>query len=175
MRRLLALLGCCVVLTGCGVLDEQGPAAERTPDPAVYGPAEAVPREAPTFDAPKLQPPSAAVAQALDGGQIGIVDLTGTVAIEPETLETSSDGTLEGVRWSLAGARTAPRARASCGCSTASRPAPAAAATACGRRSSSRACKTCDGRRYFETGEVLLDAQDSPTGEQPATYLRAPC
>ena len=35
--------------------------------------------------------------------------------------------------------------------------------------------KTCDGRRYFETGEVLLDPQDSPTGEQPATYLRAPC
>jgi hypothetical protein len=30
--------------------------------------------------------------------------------------------------------------------------------------------KVCDGRRYFDHGEVRLDA-----GSRPATYLRAPC
>ncbi len=35
--------------------------------------------------------------------------------------------------------------------------------------------KTCDGRRYFERGKVLLDPKDTPSGAQPATYLRAPC
>jgi hypothetical protein len=174
MRRLLALLGCGVVLTGCGVLDEQGPAAERTPDPAVYGPAESLPREPPTFDAPKLRPPTAAVERALEGGQIGIVDLTGTVAIEPDTLETSSDGTLEGLRWSSWGADgadgTGELRLLDC--------QPTCAGGGSDRLPATiklTGSKTCDGRRYFETGEVRLDAQDSPTGEQPATYLRAPC
>jgi hypothetical protein len=102
------------------------------------------------------------------------VDLTGTVAIEPETLETSSDGTLEGLRWSSWGAEGAEGAgelrlldcQPTCAGGGSER-LPATIKLA--------GSKMCDGRRYFETGEVLLDAQDSPTGEQPATYLRAPC
>ena len=169
MRPLLALL-CFVALSGCGVLDEEGPAAERTPDPAVYGPSAAVPREQPPFDAPELQPPTPAVARALAGGQIAIVDLAGTVAIEPETLETSSDGTLSGVRWSSWGADGAvgegELRLLDCQPNCAGGGAERLRATI-----KLSGVKTCDGRRYFETGEVLLDGR----AEQPATYLRAPC
>ena len=36
--------------------------------------------------------------------------------------------------------------------------------------------KTCDGRRYFDHGEVSIDPKDRPSGrQQPATYVRAPC
>ena len=174
MRRLLACLACAVLVSGCGVLDDEGPAAERTPDPASYGPAKAVPREPPAFDAPQLKTPSAAVARALDGGQIGIVDLTGTIAIEPATLETASDATLEGLRWSAWSADGAEGAgelrlldcQPSCAAGRTER-VPATIKLS--------GVKTCDGRRYFETGEVQLDPKDSPYGEQPATYLRAPC
>ena len=174
MRRLLASVACGLLLAGCGVLDEQGPAAERTPDPAAYGSRNAVTREQPAFDAPKLATPSADVARALDGGAIGIVDLTGTIGIEPATLETAADATLEGVRWSSwgeGGAEGAGELRMlDCQPTCAGGGSDRVPATI-----KLSGVKTCDGRRYFETGEVLLDPKDTPSGEQPATYLRAPC
>jgi hypothetical protein len=169
MRRLLACVACGLLLAGCGVLDEEGPAAERTPDPAVFGPEKAVERQPPTFEAPKLLPPSAEVARELEAGGIGVVDLTGRVAIEPGTLETASDATLEGLRWSdwgEAGARGTGELRLlDCQptCSSGGTEHLAATVTLSG-------VKTCDGRRYFATGEVELDS-----GRQPASYLRAPC
>ena len=174
MRRLLAGLACAVLLGGCGVLDEEGPAAERTPDPAVYGPAQAVKHERTPTEPPELVPPSAAVARALDGGQIGVVDLTGTVAIEPETLETASDATLEGVRWSSWGEGgaegTGELVVLDCQPTCAGGGTDRVPATV--RLS---AVATCEGRRYFASGEVVLDPKDTPSGEQPASYLRAPC
>lgn len=169
MRRLFACAACALLLSGCGVLDEEGPGAERTPDPATYGPSKAVERERPGFEATKPRAPSAEVARALDGGQIGVVDLTGTIAIEPTALETSSDATLEGVRWSTwsaDGAEGAGELRLlDCQptCATGGTDRLQATIKLTG-------VKICDGRRYFETAEVLLDS-----GRRPATYLRAPC
>jgi hypothetical protein len=174
MRRLLAGLACAALLSGCGVLDEEGPAAERTPDPAAYGPSQAVKRERPSFAAPEPVPPSAEVARALDAGGIGVVDLTGTVAIEPETLETASDATLEGVRWSSWGEGgaegTGELVVLDCQPTCAGGGKDRVRATI---RLSGVA--TCDGRRYFAGGEVVVAAEDTPSGEQPASYLRAPC
>lgn len=174
MRRLLACLACGLSLAGCGVLDEAGPVAERTPDPATYGPREAVAREEPAFAAPKPAAPSAEVARALDGGAIGVVDLTGRVAIEPHSLEAASDATLEGVRWSSWGERAAEGAgelrRLDCQPTCAGGGDDRVPATI-----KLSGVTTCDGRRYFESGEVLVDPRDTPSGEQPATYVRAPC
>ena len=173
MRRALALASVALLLAGCGVLDEEGPAAERTPDPATYGPARAVERERPSFEAPKPTAPTAEVARALDAGAIAVVDLTGTVAIEPGTLETASDATLEGVRWSEWGAGGAEGsgelALLDCQPTCAGGGTDRVPATI--RLSG---VKTCDGRRYFATGEVVLE-RDAPSGGQPASYVRAPC
>jgi len=165
----VAGVACALLLGGCGVLDEQGPAAERTPDPATYGPSTAVARDRPSFASTDARPPSAAVARALDGGQIGVVDLTGTIAIEPATLETSSDATLDGVRWSSWGSDGAEGSGElrSLDCQP-----------TCARGGTDRVratikltgSKLCDGRRYFETGELLVES-----GRQPAAYVRAPC
>jgi hypothetical protein len=174
---LLALVG--VALAGCGVLDDEGPAGQKALDPAVYGPAQADPGAgsvSSTIPAPRLLEPSDTVARALDGGSIAVVDLTGTVDIEPESLDTASDITLEDVRWSrwaAEGASGVGRLRMlTCQptCATGGFDEVAASVTLSG-------VKTCDGRRYFERGEVQIAAGDTPggSGTQPATYLRAPC
>jgi hypothetical protein len=172
--RSLAVLTLFVLLAGCGVLDDEGPALTNAPDPAVYGPEQAVPREQPPFDAPKLAEPAEGVARALDAGQIGVVDLTGTVAIQPDTLETASDQTLEGVRWSrwdAGGAEGEGSLRAlTCQPTCASGGTKTVPA-----RVRLTGVRVCDGRQYYERGEVLLDPKDTPSGSQPATYLRAPC
>ena len=174
MRRRLALALCGLSLAGCGVLDDEGPAVAGTPDPAAYGPGGAVARATPAFEAPELSAPTGAVAQALDDGEIGVVDLTGTVAIEPSTLDTASDATLERVRWSRwdeDGAQGTGELRLlDCQptCVSGGTDRVPATITLTG-------VKTCDGRRYFETGAVRLVTKDSPSGEPPATYIRAPC
>jgi hypothetical protein len=177
MSRLLVVLLAGAFLTGCGVLDDEGPEVLGKPDPAVYGPAQAVPTTEPaTIPAPPVREPSAAVAKALDGGAIAVVDLTGEIAIEPESLDTASDLTLEGVRWSHWGADGASgsgRLRMlTCQptCASSGTKEVAARVTLSG-------VKRCDGRSYFAGGEVLIDPKDTPSGsgDQPATYLRAPC
>jgi hypothetical protein len=177
LRRVLVALLAGASLAGCGVLDDEGPEVLGKPDPAVYGPAHAVPTTQPvTIPAPPVVEPSAAVAKALDGGSIGVVDLSGTVGIEPQSLETASDLTLEGVRWShwgADGAAGAGRLRIlTCQptCASSGTREVAARVTLSG-------VKRCDGRSYFAGGEVLIDPKDTPSGsgDQPATYLRAPC
>jgi hypothetical protein len=167
--RWLAIVGVGLLLGGCGVLDEEGPAAPKPPDPAVYGPSTATKAPDPTLVAPRLVKPSAAVAHALDGGAIGVVDLSGAVAIEPESLDTAADVTLSAVRWSswgAAGASGTARVRIlTCQPSCAASGERLVAA-----RIELSGVKTCSGRRYFSSGRVLLDS-----GEDPVTYLRAPC
>jgi hypothetical protein len=176
MRRWLVLCAAGLALGGCGVLDEEGPAVSKAPDPAVYGPAKPSEPARPTVPLPRVVEPTAAVARALDRGSIGVVDLSGTVGIEPPSLDTASDLTLEGVHWSAwaaDGAAGAGRLRTltcqpTCA-SSGTKDVPA--------RIELSGVKTCDGRRYFERGQVLIDPKDAPSdaAEQPVTYLRAPC
>jgi hypothetical protein len=173
MRLPLALSVVAIAFGGCGVLDDEGPAVPKAPDPAVYGPAKATKTAVPSLRLPKLVEPAAPVARALDGGSIGVVDVTGVVAIEPGSLDTAADLTLDDVHWSswgTGGAAGAGRLRVlTC------QPTCAASGTKdVPARIALSGVKTCDGRRYFERGEVLIDPRDAPSG-QPTTYLRAPC
>lgn len=167
--RWLAGAVCAVVLAGCGVLDDEGPALTSGPDPDVYGPRQAVAREAPELPPPRLRSPSAAVARALDAGEVGVVDVTGEVGVRPRALETAGDvriASLRWRRWGSAGAvgRGEMRLRE---CQ------PTCAA---GRSRTARVTVTlsgvreCRGRRYFERAEVR-----AASGPQPASYVRAPC
>jgi hypothetical protein len=169
MRRWLIL--CAVALSGCGVLDDTGPAAPKPPDPAVYGPSKPEKAADPTLTLTPLVEPAPAVAQALDRGAIGVVDLSGIVAIEPSSLDTASDVTLAHVRWSAWGAGgaagTGTLRMLTCQPTCASSGVKDVAA-----RIELSGVKTCDGRRYFEHGKVLIDPVD---GTEPVTYLRAPC
>jgi hypothetical protein len=174
MRRLLAVLAAGLALTGCGVLDDEGPATQKPLDPAVYGPPEAVPGEQPDVPLPRLVAPEGAVAQALDDGSIGVVDPGGVVSIEPERLDTASDVSLDGLRWTSWGENGAEGSglvrMLTCNPTCAS-----GGFDQVPGRIRLSGVKTCDGRRYFEHGEVLIDPKAVRAGSQPATYLRAPC
>jgi hypothetical protein len=169
---LVCAAGLALVLSGCGVLDDEGPAAPKPPDPAVYGPSEPSKTADPTIPVPRLVAPSPTVARALDRGEIGVVDLSGAVGIEPAALDTAADLSLSGVHWTSWGAEGASgvgtlrivTCQPSCAAS-AFKDVPA--------RIELSGVKTCSGRRYFERGRVLIDPKDSAT--EPVTYLRAPC
>jgi hypothetical protein len=170
---LVALLA----LSGCGVLDDVGPATQATPDPALYGPPKATSNESPSsseLPPPPEQTPSAEVASALDSGEVGVVDLGGAVGVEPATLDTASDLTVSELRWSSWGASGAtgdgllrlPTCQPTCAAGgTEEVPA----------RVELSGLKTCGGRRYFDHAEVSVDPRDAPSGVQPASYVRAPC
>jgi hypothetical protein len=173
-RGLVLLVVAMLGLAGCGVLDDEGPALPRKPDPSVYGPPAAVPGERAPIDPPALAAPRGAVARALDAGTIGVVGITGAVGVKPDALEVASDSRLESLtwtRWDGSGAAGRGELR-----SLVCRPT-----CASGRieripaRVTLSGVKTCGDRRYFERGEVLIDPRRSPSGEQPATYVRAPC
>ena len=89
---------------GCGVLDDEGPALSQGPDPKVYGPSEAVPREPPEIPIPRLQSPSEEVARALEAGEIGVVGMTGVIGVRPKALDTANDVRIESLTWSRWGA-----------------------------------------------------------------------
>jgi hypothetical protein len=164
----LVVLVLAVSLAGCGVLDDEGPAPRKPLDPAVYGPAKAtsVQPEAPI---PTLVPPRAAIARELDGGAIGVVDPGGVVQIEPETLDTASDVTLLSLRWASWGAEGA-EGSGTARISTCQPTCATGGTVDFPARITLSGVKTCDGRRYFDRGEVRLEGQDPP-----ATYVRAPC
>src|ERR1700754_569118 len=102
MRRLISLGLAAVALAGCGVLDDEGPATHNAPDPAVYGPSRATSNDSPPsseLPPPPVVTPSPRVAASLDAGEVGIVDLVGTVGVKPASLDTASDLTVSGLRW----------------------------------------------------------------------------
>jgi hypothetical protein len=173
MRR-LATLVCAVLVTGCGVLDDEGPPVRQPLDPAVYGPAQATARERPTIDPPRVSVPSGAVARELARGAIGVVDVTGAVGVRPTMLETSRDARLESLnwtRWGRNGAHGTGELRAlTCQPTCANGSTRTAAATI--RLSGVR---ECDGRRYYETAELEIAPGSTAAGEPPAIYVRAPC
>jgi hypothetical protein len=174
---LLILVLMALLVSGCGVLDDEGPATQATPDPAVYGPSHATGNDSPTsreLPPPPTVKPSTQVADALAAGGVGIVGITGVVAIEPESLDTAADVTVTGLRWTtwdVAGATgegrmTVPTCQPTCA-SGATEDFPAQVVLS--------GAKVCDGRRYFDHAEVRIDPRDAPSGLQPASYLRAPC
>ena len=176
MKRLVALLAA-VALAGCGVLDDEGPAVDKPLDPAVFGPSEATQDfEHTEFPQPKLQEIPEDVGRALDGGEVGVVDQRGIVSIEPQALDTALDVSLEDVKWTdwgrggAEGVGQVSMLTCQPTCAAGSHQRVPAKITLTG-------VKTCDGRRYFERGEVTIAPKDSPskTGAGPATYLRAPC
>jgi hypothetical protein len=175
--RLVLLALCALSLAGCGVLDDVGPATQATPDPSIYGPAEATNNDSPTsseLPPPPKVAPSREVASELDAGRIGIVDIVGAVGVEPTTLDTASDlevTELKWARWDESGASgegvlRIPTCQPTC---------------ATGLLQEIRAgvelsaVMTCDGRRFFDHAEVRVDPNEAPSGMQPASYLRAPC
>jgi hypothetical protein len=173
--RALLVLVCAVSLAACGVLDDEGPAVSRAPDPAVYGPAKAAAGVTPPVPVPKLVPPAAEVAKALDGGSIGVVDPGGVVSIEPSALETASDAGLSGLHWSSWGEEGAVGS-GSFRVLTCQPTCAGGGSDLVPAQIVLSGVKTCGERRYFERGEVKIAAADAPPGgRQPATYLRAPC
>ena len=167
--RWIACVLCAVALGGCGVLDDEGPAVSQGPDPNVYGPPEAVPRQPPEIPIPQLHAPSEEVARELQAGEIGVVGMTGVIGVRPQAIETADDVRIESLKWSSWGAEGAVgegemRAR-ECQptCATGRTKSIPATVTLSGVRE-------CRGRRYFEGAEVRVR-----TGDQPATYVRAPC
>jgi hypothetical protein len=164
MRLAVAL--CALVFAGCGVLDDEGPAIPRGPDPALTKP---VARGTPVIDVPRMRTPAPSVAAALDGGAIGIVDVTGAVGVRPTVLETASDARLSGIVWDRWGAEGAvghgTLRLLTCPAACANGEPKSLAATV--RLSG---VQRCSGRLYFASGSVEL-----ASGEPPATYLRAPC
>ena len=170
----LAVLVCALFVAGCGVLDDEGPALSQGPDPAVYGPPRAVPRETPPIPIPELRPPSGEVARELDAGAVGVVDVTGAVGVRPTLLDTSRDARVESLTWTRWGEDGAEgtgdlRIR-DCqpNCARGLTQTIPATVTLTGVR-------VCDGRHYFEGAVVRIDPAQTPSGEQPATYVRAPC
>jgi hypothetical protein len=165
----LAVVLCAVLFAGCGVLDDEAPTLSQGPDPKVYGPTEAVPREQPEIPIPRLHSPSAAVARSLEAGEVGVVGMTGVIGVRPKELETANDVRIDALVWSRWGADGAVgegelltrECQPTCaGGRTETTPA---TVTLSGVRE-------CRGRRYFERAEVSVIS-----GEPPATYVRAPC
>jgi hypothetical protein len=172
MRGVVLIAVLALGLSGCGVLDDEGPAAPKPPDPAVYGPSKPDKPADPTLTLPHVVKPPPAVARALDDGAIGVVDLSGTVAIEPPSLDTASDLTLSGVHWRSWGAGGASGSgtlriltcQPTCASSSV-KDVPA--------RIELSGVKSCSGRRYFSHGLVLIAPADAAS--EPVTYVRAPC
>jgi len=175
--RLIALCVMAGLAAGCGVTPDEhviNPAAPPL-DPHKYGPRQAAASVPIAVDRPHARPASSAVASRLEAGVVGVVDLSGAVGVRPRTLETSADATLQDLRWSrwdASGAQGSGRLRIlDCSPSCAiGRPRLIPATVTLS------AVRECSGRFYFDAAAVRIDPAASPVrGEQPATYVRAPC
>jgi hypothetical protein len=176
MTRLAACVLAACALAGCGAADERAISTPApTLDPKLYGPKEASPDVKLPIPLPRLVPPSAAVASALAGGEVGVVGHDGRVGVRPRILETSADGTVGELvwsRWDASGAEgRGELSILDCNPSCAGGPTKKVPATV-----TLAGVRTCGGRRYFEAAQVRIAPADSPAeGAQPAAYVRAPC
>jgi hypothetical protein len=167
----LILVVCGLALAGCGVIspDEHvvNPGAPKL-NARVYGPRRANPAVKIPVARPHAKPAVASVAAELDAGQVGVVDAGGNVGVRPATLETSSDATLQDLRWrrwDAAGASGTGRLRVLV-CEPTCATGRGRLETATVELSSVR---QCGGRSYYDAARV------SVRGEQPVVYVRAPC
>ena len=160
-----AIVGALVLfVAGCGSSDERAAV-----DMSKYGPRHAVAGHRPPAPLPKLRPPAPDVARQLRAGTVGVVAVDGTVGIRPRALETAADAELQHLTWTQ-WTHTSAEGRGvlrvlDCQPTCAAGHARTVAATV--RLSNVRSCA---GRSYFGVAEVKVAA-----GEQPASYVRAPC
>jgi hypothetical protein len=171
--RLIWLCVLAGVAGGCGVTPDERVVSPAAPalNPRIYGPRQASPRVQLPVARPRARAASPAVASALAAGVVGVVDVAGRVGVRPRALETSADAVvrqLRWTRWDAAGARGSGRLRI-LDCSptcAAGRPRVVAATVTLS------AVRECGGRFYFDAAAVRVDPA---RGEQPASYVRAPC
>ena len=175
--RLIALWVIAGLAAGCGVTpDEHVINPTPTPlDAQKYGPRQAAPGVPIAVDRPHARRASPEVDSQLAGGVVGVVDLSGAVGVRPRTLQTSADATLQDLRWrswDASGARGSGRLRIlDCSPSCAGGRPRVIAATV-----TLSAVRECGGRFYYDAAAIRIDPAASPVrGEQPASYVRAPC
>jgi hypothetical protein len=160
MKRLLLLA---LVLCGCGSAGSELPVATPTIDMSQYGPRQAVAGATP---APIKLPP---LHGGAPDGEVGVVDITGLVSAQPKTLQTSTDASVEGVKWSSwsdegasgAGEFSVNDCQPNCATGHTQRVAATVQLSD---------VKVCDGRRYF--GRAVVKPASGPA---PTSYVRAPC
>lgn len=168
--RMATLLAALVVgVAGCGEEEVEAPLrAQATPTPAATEPAVS------DEDAGPPLRMTAAIERRLDAGEIGVVDLANTAAIEPRSLLANREQELSGMEWSGWGKRRAV------GRGTA---ATLDCEPNCGLGQTQpidvrlvlSAPRTCRARRFYSRAEMTY--LDPESGEQlePAVYLRTPC
>ena len=145
-------------------------------DPAVYGPPRRLRRE----HAGVRRIPKLAAAERRGGarrwttGEIGVVDLGGVVSIEPETLETACDVTLEDAALDALGRGRAPRASGRSAMLTC-QPTCAGRRHDRGRRQRSRcrASRRATGAATSSAARSSIDPKDSPSAGAAARDLPA--
>jgi hypothetical protein len=166
----LTLVWCCLVLAGCGLSPDERVVNAGAPklDPHVYGPRHANPNVRIPIPRAHAKAADSAVAAELDAGAVGVVDAGGNVGVRPATLETSSDASLQELRWrqwDASGASGTGRLRVLVCEPT--------CATGRGRLEPATvtlsSVRQCGGRSYYDAAKV------SVRGEQPVVYVRAPC
>ena len=169
MRRALAVAALALALGGCGSSSDEKTASTPPLPKGDFGPTEPGKGERKRPEAPPVKTPSAGVAQALANGIVGVIGVEGDVGVRPSSLDVSSDGTLQELRWKDWGTSTASatgtlRLR-DCDPTCAGGGIDTLKATI--KLSSPRLC----GRStYFDRGKVEVPGEETPT-----TYLRAPC
>ena len=176
MRLAALIIVLSVALGGCGATDERSSSAPAPPVPkGDWGPTEPGTGERKRPVAPPRKAPSAAVAQLLEAGTVGVVGVEGAVGVRPASLDVSADGVLEDVawdRWEDRGAEGTGTLRVrDCdpSCATGGRDSYVATI----RLSEPRLCGRAT---YFDRASVVLDGVPEPAGRAgPTTYVRAPC
>jgi hypothetical protein len=168
VRRGLAIAALALAFAGCGS-SSQETASVPPPPKGDFGPTQPGEGKRKRPEAPPLEKASAAVAQALAAGTVGVVGVEGDVGVRPASLDVSADGTLQDLRWkdwgeSTASATGALRLR-DCDPTCAGGGIDTLKATI--KLSSPRLCGRAT---YFDHATVEV-----PGDEQPATYVRAPC
>ena len=169
MRRLAAAGVLVALLAGCGGGSEEQAAAPRPLPKGDFGPTEPGKGRFERPEAPPSKKPAASVAAALAAGTVGVVGVEGDVGVRPKQLEVSADGTLEQLRrkdWGdVAATGTGELRLRDCDPNCASGGIDTVQATV--KLSSPRLCGRAT---YFDRAAVSL-----ARGEQPTTYVRAPC
>jgi hypothetical protein len=163
MRARACALAVCLVLAGCG-----GGSSEHATTPKVKATGTAWPTPTPQ----PLDYAGGAKA-ALEGGAVGVVDLSNRVAIQPSRMAVNAEQELSRLRWSGWGS---PRATAQGEVRT------LVCDPSCmnGRLGYSRgeivlsAPKTCGGDRFYTRASMTYEDPDTHKTRAPATYLRTP-
>jgi hypothetical protein len=169
MRRFFVIL-VVALLTGCGGGGEKEAVRQAPPRPkGDFGPVKPGSGERARPVAPPSRKPAAAIAAALDAGTVGVVGVDGTIGVRPATLDVSSDGKLERLRWSGWGssAATGTGKLRVLDCDPTCAGGGVKVLDAKVELSEPRLC----GRATYFDRAVVSAGGESP----PASYVRAPC